>query len=360
MAIKYTYQPDYAVAPGATLRELLEERGIPQADLALRTGLAEKTISQLVNGIAPLTYETAAKLELALGVPARFWNTRELHYQEAIARSQEEAKLAEESAWLKEVPLSALIERGFVETSESVGSTVRQVLAFFGVSSIEAWRDTWLTPCAQYRGGAVQKSKPGYVAAWIRMGELAADKLVCEPFDAKLFTQALHEIRHLTTELAEKWYPKSISLCAQAGVALVFVPEIPTASLSGVTKWLSKDKALLQLSLKYKADDQLWFTLFHEAGHILRHGKRQVFVESTLSGTDEEEEANLFARDILIPPSRTNEFAFLKSKAAIRGFAQSLRIAPGIVVGRLQREGILPPSHCNDLKRKLKWGLANE
>lgn len=80
------FTPDYAVPPGVTLKEVLDSKGLSQADLSLRTGLAEKTISQIVNGIAPITHETAEKLELTLGLPARFWNRRELSYRESLAR----------------------------------------------------------------------------------------------------------------------------------------------------------------------------------------------------------------------------------------------------------------------------------
>lgn len=72
----YPFQPDYAVPPGATLKETLEAKGLSQADLAVRSGMAEKTISQIVNGIAPISCETAEKLELVLGIPASFWNAR--------------------------------------------------------------------------------------------------------------------------------------------------------------------------------------------------------------------------------------------------------------------------------------------
>ena len=76
------YSPDYAIPPGETIRELLETKGVTQADLAALSGLTEKTISQIINGTAPLSNETAEKLEMVLGVPARFWNTRESHYRE--------------------------------------------------------------------------------------------------------------------------------------------------------------------------------------------------------------------------------------------------------------------------------------
>jgi HTH-type transcriptional regulator/antitoxin HigA len=322
----------------------------------VRTGLAEKTISQIINGVAPITYETAGKLEMATGVAARFWNNRELVYREALTRIEEQKRLAADTEWLRSVPVTTLVDRGYVEHSPDKSTLIRNVLKFFGVSSVEAWKNTWLKPAVQYRGSDAQQRHPGYVAAWLRMGELDASKLDCQPYSPKAFRDALEYIRSLTTKNASEWFPELIRVCAAAGVAVVFVPEVPGAAVSGVVKWLTKDKALIQLSLKYKTDDQLWFTFFHEAAHILLHSKKEVFIEDGAGDNLEEQEANEFARDILIPPARTRNFAYLKSKAAIISFAQSIGIAPGIVVGRLQREDILPKSHCNDLKRKLKWG----
>ncbi|VAW51008.1 Antitoxin HigA / unknown domain [hydrothermal vent metagenome] len=65
---------------------------------------------------------------------------------------------------------------------------------------------------------------------------------------------------------------------------------------SGATRWISANKVVIQISLRYKTDDHLWFIFFHEAGHILLHGKKELFLEGT-NGLDEkkENEANVFA-----------------------------------------------------------------
>ncbi len=356
MAAKYAFQPDYTVPPGTTLKETLDAKSLSQADLSLRTGLSEKTISQIINGVAPISFDTAERLELATGVPASFWNRRELSYREALTRVEEMQKLKADVDWLKEVPVRFLVERKCVEATSDKPHMVRQVLKFFGVSSVDSWRKTWISPAAQYRGQKVQRKRPGYVAAWLRTGELAAERTECAPFDARVFRRALTTVRQLTRERIKVWYPRVIAQCAQAGVAVAFVREIPRAGVSGATRWLTKDKALLMLSLKYKSDDQLWFSLYHESGHILLHGKRDVFLESGQdTSTREEDEANAFARDLLIPPEYMRRFHLLKSRAAIRRFAREIGIAPGIVVGRLQHDGYLPRSHCIDLKIKLTW-----
>jgi len=129
----------------------------------------------------------------------------------------------------------------------------------------------------------------------------------------------------------------------------------------GVTHWLSPDKAVLQLSLRGKTDDHLWCTFFHEAAHILLHPKRDIFVE--LNGTTDrrEEEANRFASDFLIPPAdwqlviRTQP----RSAADIQALAKRLGITPSILVGRLQREKLLPWTHLNALKIKLGLKAAS-
>jgi plasmid maintenance system antidote protein VapI len=336
MAKTYPYEPDYAVPPGTTLRDTLEEKGLSQADLALRTGLAEKTISQIINGIAPITYETAEKFELVLGVSARFWNTRERIYREAIVRIDELRRLEGDVQWLKEIPLSVLIERKYIQQDQDQRSLVRQALRFFGVSSVDAWHNTWHTPAAQYRGGSAQQKHPGYVAAWLRIGEIQAEAIATGTFDAAQFKSVLIDARKLTLAPTKDAMRQVVAMCASVGVAVVLTKEIPGASVSGAVRWLNKDKALLQLSLKYKTHDQLWFTFFHETGHILLHGKRQVFVEYGFSSaTDDEREANAFAQDLLIPTTHQGQLPYLRTGAQIRAFAESIGIAPGIVVGRL-------------------------
>ncbi len=118
----------------------------------------------------------------------------------------------------------------------------------------------------------------------------------------------------------------------------------------------------MQLSLRYKTDDQLWFTFFHEAGHIIKHGKRQVFLETDQKDKDADEaEANMFASNILINHTQWRQFIAHEAyhtKAGIQEFAQKIGIAPGIVVGRLQHEKLLPYNHCNDLKRHLEWSIG--
>jgi addiction module HigA family antidote len=354
---RYPFSPDYAIAPGATLAETLAAKSMSQTELSARTGLTEKTISQIVNGVAPISFDTALKLEAALGVSARFWNNLEQNFQEANAQITQAERLETDLEWLKSIPVRELVRRGFVESSRDKVYVLRSVLHFFGVTDVSAWERVWIEPSVAFRRSQAREFKLGKVATWIRMGELIAGQMTCEPYDAARFRKALVEIRSLTVKSPSVWQQEIVERCAHAGVAMTLVPAIPGAGVSGVTKWLSKDKALIQLSLLYKNDGSFWFTFFHEAAHVLLHGKKDVFLHGNTKNDDRKEvEADQFAGNLLIPRERARELPGLRTEKRIREFARSLGIAPGIVVGRLQHDKVVPPSAFNNgLKRKIDY-----
>lgn len=365
--IQNQYTPDYVSPPGETLQEVLEERGMSQAELAERTGRPKKTINEIINGKAAITPETALQLERVLGIPASFWNNRERRYREARVRAEEQERLQKQIAWLDLIPVKAMIKLGWIQRYQDKVEQLRSVLNFFAVASPEQWEGIWCSTHVFFRKSQAFQTDPGAIAAWLRQGEIEANEISCASYDANKFREVLRQIRTLSVEPPEIFQPEVVRLCAEAGVAVVFVPQLPKIRTCGATRWLNPNKALIQLSLRYKTDDHLSFAFFHEAGHILLHGKRDVFLEGKgVQGVDEqdlEEEANKFAADILIPPAELKRFLASgqqQSKLVIEQFAAEIGIAPGIVVGRLQHDGVLPPTHCNDLKQGFEWALDEQ
>lgn len=351
------YEPDYVSPPGETLLETLEALGMSQAELAERTGRPRKTINEIVKGKAAITPETALQFERVLGVPASFWSKREYHYREFLAREEERKKLANQTAWLDKLPVKTMVKLGWIPAADDRVTQLRHVLNFFGVASPQEWRGLWSGAQAAFRRSPAFESDPGAVAAWLRKGELEAQRIACAPFDEARFKDVLVSVKELTATTPERFIPELTQLCASAGVAVVFVRELPRTRVSGATRWLTPVKALIQLSLRYKTDDHLWFTFFHEAAHILRHGKSGLFIEEEDGGGEKEEEANQFAADLLIPAPELRSFLekWNRSLAAVRHFARAQGISPGIVVGRLQHEGVLPRTHGNKLKIRFQW-----
>jgi len=279
---------DYAVPPGETLRELLDEQGLTQRDLARRADLSPKHVNRLLQGLVPLSADVAQRLERVTGTPARIWNSLEAGYRSDLQRQRSQRDLAEDAAWLKELPVRVLVERDVLPAQPADrASRVEQMLSFFGVASVEAWSDVYAAMACQFRQTKAYEAKPGAVATWLRLGEIAAQDVHCQPFDRAALEAALPALRAVTCEPPEVFGPKMRDICAAHGVAVVFVEEVPGARTSGVTRWLTPTKALIQLSLRYRTDDHLWFTFFHEVAHVLRHQKTQVWIEDSSPPVDE-------------------------------------------------------------------------
>ena len=137
----------------------------------------------------------------------------------------------------------------------------------------------------------------------------------------------------------------------------MFVREIKGTRASGAARWLTPTKGLVQLSLRHKTDDHLWFSFFHEAAHLLLHSKKATFVSGSGDQDEElEQQANHFSASLLIPKQFEAELLALHSLPEIEAFSQRVGIAPGIVVGQLQNEGHLDWSRGNRLKRRPSTG----
>jgi len=353
-AERHPYEPDYAVAPGEIILETIEALGMTQRELAIRTGLSAKTINLVIHGQEPVTYETAIKLERATGTVASLWSNLEKNYREQRARLEDRNRLTSKVSWLDTIPVKELMARHAIAHARDKAALLEAVLSFFGVSSVEAWKELWLAPQVAARRSPCFESEPGATATWLRLGELQVQNVECKPYDKAEFQDALNHVRRLTKEESGEFVPEMKRLCAETGVAIAFVREIEGAPWHGASWWLTADKAVIELSLRYKWEDQFWFSFFHEAGHILNDSKKGVFINAGKDGDPFEDRANQFAADFLIPPERAKYIRLLRSYTQVASFASELGISPSIVIGRFQRE-TGKWGHFNKMRRKLAW-----
>ncbi len=360
------YVPDVASPPGETLAEILADRGMSQAELAERMGRPKKTISEIIGAKAELTSETALQLERVLGVPASFWSNLERNYRDSMARVREREQFTLHAKWPTRFPLGQMAKLGWIKRKSDPAEAVRELLSFFAVSSIDQWQARYENEAVAYRRPAKFEPDIFALTAWLRAGEKEAEAIECEAFSADAFRGALTDARKMTLETdPDVFVPALRDLARACGVAVVFIPELARSRACGVTRWISPTKAVIQLSLRYKSNDHLWFTFFHEAGHVLLHGKREIFLElasGRVGNADREAEADRFAADLLI--SR-KDFARLLASApfaeqGVRAFAKEIGIATGVVVGRLQHDEHLPHSHLNHLKIRYTWARATD
>ena len=354
---KFRFDPDYAVPPGATLEETMEALGMTQRELADRTGLTVQTLNRITKGEQPITYETANKLELVTGTPASFWNNLEAQYREQLSKINQARQMADTIIWLKDIPVKELVSRDAIPPETDKGLIVREVLRFYGVSSVKAWHTVWDQPAAAARRSPLLKSSPGPTSAWLRLGQLEAREIECAPHDKKRFEENIRLIRNLTIHHPNKFVPEMKRLCAESGVALVLVPEIKGAPWSGAAEWLTPTKAMILVNLRGKSEDKFWFSFFHEAGHILHDSKKERFIDDGKSYRErpEEKAADQFAAETLIPSRFNAEIKAARSALEIRSIASKLKVSPGIVVGRHQYL-TQKWTNFNGLKTRFVWG----
>jgi HTH-type transcriptional regulator / antitoxin HigA len=348
---KHPFRPDYAIPPGDTLRDRLAELNLSQAELAARAGLSTKHVNQIMQGVAPITLETAIALDRITGVPASIWNRREADYREALLRSRPRELTDTDRAWLNGLPIAELKKRGCLPNEKDPGRLFDAALSFFGVADRVAHERIWKVPVASFRRSAAYKSAPGSVMSWLRIAQLDAQDRKVAPYSAPRFRKVLREIRSLTADGDPNVI---IELCATAGVVVVFATEVKGCRISGAAWWTSPNRAVIALSDRYKTDDRFWFSFFHEAAHILLHSKKETFVDDGTDNDVAEEAANNFAADFLIPAQYKERLHRLTTDAEVQAFAEELGIAAGIVVGRLQHDAGWGWNRGNHLKRSLR------
>jgi plasmid maintenance system antidote protein VapI len=353
------FSPDWVSPPGATIATILEERGATPVELADWIERSPDDVEDLLEGRAEITADMARRLARVLGASEAFWTRRESQYRADLALLHQEASLPESVSWLSEIPVKDIERWGWIAPLANPAAAVAACLRFFGVPSVRAWRDVYGDALsAAYRTSPTYKSEPGAVAAWIRRGEIAAASIECGPWDPERFRRELTSLRELTREKdPRKFLPELIKRCAACGVAVVVQRAPNLCRASGVVRFLSPMRPTILLSLRYLSDDHFWFTFFHEAGHLVLHGDRCIFLEGddTLT-TEEEVEANAFAANILIPPEDQAEMQRLPLNGReVMRFARKVGVSPGIVVGQLQHHKRFLPRQLNNLKRRYTW-----
>ena len=354
------YEPDYAVLPGQVLKERLDAHGITPAELARRCGRSAKLISEIVAGKAPIEPRTALQFEKVLGVDADVWLGIEKDYRLHRIRAAAAAENAAAAAWSRSFPVGELAKRGVIGRRATGGRAVSELLSFFGVASVDVWKTWYGESSVAYRRSPSFESDTFALAAWRRLGEIDAGGQTCADYRESEFKQALRQVRRLTRTTSSTTVDDTRKLCNDAGVALALVKPLPRTRVSGAAWWLSARRPVIALSARHRTDDHLWFSLFHEAAHVLLHGKRDVFVDGMNDDgtTGVETEANDWASNFLVPRAAWRRFVDggAYRAAEVRRFADEQGIAPGIVVGRLQHAGRVPwNSLLNRLKVRLAW-----
>jgi len=338
-----------ATPPGVTIKEQLEDRDMTQKDFAIRMGLSEKHVSELINGKVQLTTEMARRLELVLGMSAQFWCNLESIYREKLAKIVAENETDAELELAKKYPYAKMARNKWVPDTRNPTERVSNLRKYFEVVKLDLLSNSGLLPGIAYRRMRMTETTDYALVAWAQKARLEARNVITKQINLKKLSSSLGEIRGMTEQNPAVFCPTLTDLMACCGIALIFLPHIKGSFLHGAT-FIDGKKIVMGLTVRGKYADKFWFSLFHEIGHVLH---RHIYQAEGTSEEDESE-ADKFAGNTLIPRGEYDEFLLKKdfSKDSLMSFSRSLKIAVGILVGRLQNDGHIPFNRFNELKKQ--------
>ena len=353
MAQKKKFRAVYAFHPGTTLREKLGEMGMSVKEFAVRTSKPEKTINAVLMGDSSLTPDMAVAFEHITMIPAHMWLNLQRKYDEYMARQKWEAILndADTIAWAKCFPYPVMAKLGWVPETRILSEKITNLLSFFKITSANAWTNLFMNQAlkSEFRISLSDTKDPYAISAWLRQGEILADNMsTTNSYSADCLKEALPQMLKLAQLQLGDFDAQLKELCSNAGVKLIFISHITHAPVNGCARWIDNTPCI-QMTDRKKRNDIFWFSFFHEIGHILMHGKKDVFLEDMEyidQQKEKEMEAERFASEILL--DKKKEQAIIRE---IRGkniqadlivkLAEKYQIHPAIIVGRLQHLQLL-------------------
>ena len=352
-------RPDWVSPPGDTMLSILEERELTVEQFAHQIERTTSVAQKILDGAHAIDESLAQKLAGALGASASFWISREHDYRASI-EPPENVRVKSLDELLGRLPLGDMKKLGWVPNVASKEEQIAECLTFFGVSSLAQWQGRYEDAFQNttFRCSKAYTSCEVATTAWLRQGEIETQNENVAEWSRKVLESQISGFRRLT------WYkrpalflPKLKELLAEAGVKFAIVRAPKGCTASGAVRVLSNDTPHIQLSFRYLSDDQFWFTLFHEIGHLLLHYDQMPILESGEATNQKiEQEANEYAASVIVPAMFHEElFALGGSRFPIINFAKKVGVAPGLIVGQLQHHGIIRFNQMQHLKRRFQW-----
>ncbi len=333
------YKDTIAFHPGYYIKEIVEESGLTQEDFAKRLDTTPKNLSLLIRGEQSLSIDIAMKLSRMLGTSFSYWLNLQNSYDALVAAFKSENELAEERIVFESLDYKYFRDNyGLLNLPRKIDEQIKQVREFLNVATLNALTKRDMAVSFRSSTEELPKNNTIKANAMVQIATNKALKIDAPKFNKQKFEKAVSYALTLT-EKHEDFYPLIYKAFLDAGVIFVILPNLPGSKINGATKKIG-DNIMLMVNDRRLYADSFWFTLFHEIGHIMNGDYGISFERET---GEQEDAADKYAQDTLILPDEYEEFVKRNefSINAIRQFATQIDRDPGIVLGRLKKDGLV-------------------
>lgn len=352
------YENLIAFHPGYYVKEIIDDLGITQNEFAKRLGTTPKTISKIVNGEQNVSKDIARKLSDMLGTSVEFWLNLQKDYDLEIVKIEEQKQIDREKEVFQDIDYKYFVNHfNLPGLARDVIGQIKEVRKFLGISSLEVLKERDLVTNFRSASGNLEDKNIINSNIMLQIAVNEARKIDSPSYNAEVLEVVIEEILHLTTKSPKEFYPLMTERLREAGVVFIGLPHLKNSGVNGATKKIG-NRVLLMLNDRRNYADTFWFSFFHEIGHIINKDF-QIDFDSNIKN-ETEQKADLYAQQKLIPEDVYNEFVLRNDfdEEAICEFSKRIDRAPGIVVGRLQRdERISYRSTLNSLKKKYRFTI---
>ena len=333
----FKYKNRRAFHPGYYIKEYIDYNGFTQEDFAERLGTTPKNLSILIRGEQGLSLDIALKLSRVTATSVEYWLNHQKAYDTLVAEAMSDRMAEEDEKIIRVLGYSYFRDNFSLEELprklSRQGTRVREIL---DVSSLSILGGRKNYPMRTY--GELGEENIIRANAMVYLARNATVRTKAPRYDCRKFAEAVKAAALLTTDYSG--FVSSVrTTFRDAGVILTVLPSIPGSRLRGASLKVGK-KVMLMVSDRNTTADGFSFTLMHEASHILQRD----WGLSIENGKGRSEvEADRFSEDTLIPPDRYSRFFISRcyDRESVLSFVQSLSIDPGIVVSRLQKDGVV-------------------
>lgn len=348
------YNDKVAFHPGYYIRELVEESRLTQEDFAKRLDTTPKNLSLLIRGEQSLSIDIAMKLARMIGTSVNYWLNLQNAYDALIAEFKSQEELIEERKVFNHLEYKYFREYfGLPDLCRKKDEQIKVLREFLRVATLTVFKKRDMA--VSFRSSTTELEETNTIKAnmMVQIATNIALEVEAPKFDKNEFERAVQYALTLTKDHSA-FYKLLKNAFNKAGVIFVVLPNIPGSKINGATKKIGNN-IMLMVNDRRLYSDSFWFTLFHEIGHI-NNGDYGISFEDEAG--DKEEEADLFAENILIPQNSYVDFVASKKFGVkdITFFAESINRDPGIVLGRLQHDGLVEfdDYRMKPLRRKYK------